>query len=342
MLWSMNHMMREDARRRFVIGFTIEKSDMRFWCCSRSYVFLSERFDVLTLSPDDDKSPQYDITVAGGGTDTSKVFRTKRMISDIGADTLQGRGTRVWEVVELDASGNENGGEICVLKDSWVDDDRDREGKIMAKMRANAKAAPARADDEYGRTPEGKKPKKCRVYDTINESLLTVITYGDVRAGQRPDKTRNWDLPRVVSLKSVRATSKASVIAQTSLQAAGFTAVETGTEYPRQALPEFSTKDHHRIVFKVIGFCEIPSLSLSFFCISEVAVALHELHRLGWVHRDISSGNILVVGVRPKIADLEYAKHEDELSMHSARKGTPYFMATEALATPDAKLNGSI
>ena len=50
MLWSMSHMMREDARRRFVIGFTIEKSNMRFWFCSRSDVFMSEGFNMLTVS----------------------------------------------------------------------------------------------------------------------------------------------------------------------------------------------------------------------------------------------------------------------------------------------------
>lgn len=41
----MNHLMREDARRRFVIGFTIEDVNMRLWYCSRSDVFVSETLD---------------------------------------------------------------------------------------------------------------------------------------------------------------------------------------------------------------------------------------------------------------------------------------------------------
>lgn len=41
----MNHIMREDARRRFVIGFTIEDVYMRLWYCSRSDVFASEQFN---------------------------------------------------------------------------------------------------------------------------------------------------------------------------------------------------------------------------------------------------------------------------------------------------------
>ena len=31
----------------------------------------------------------------------------------------------------------------------------------------------------------------------------------------------------------------------------------------------------------------------------------------GWVHRDVSAGNILLYGDRGLIADLEYAKKED-------------------------------
>ena len=228
---------------------------------------------LVELSAKDDK-PQYDITVMDDDTNALRIFRTKRMISNIGADTLRGRGTRVWEVVELDKSKKESGGETCVLKDSWVDDDRDREGRIIEKIRADATAAQERADDEYEKAPEGEKPDRSEIYDTINRSLLTVVTYGDVRAGQQPDKTRNWKSPEAISLKSVRVTSKASDIVQTSLQAAGSIAVETGAESPNLAVTEFSTKTHHRIVFKEVGMTirEVPPLSLAFICIREVAI----------------------------------------------------------------------
>ena len=35
---------------------------------------------------------------------------------------------------------------------------------------------------------------------------------------------------------------------------------------------------------------------------------LHYLHEVGWVHRDFSPGNIIVVGGKAKISDLEFAK----------------------------------
>lgn len=47
--------------------------------------------------------------------------------------------------------------------------------------------------------------------------------------------------------------------------------------------------------------------------------ALCSLHELGWVHRDISSGNILIFDGGVKLADLEYAKHDGDFSVHGIR-----------------------
>lgn len=48
-MWSMNHVMRESLRRRFVFGYTIEDTIMRLWFLSRSDVFVCEHFDFLTV-----------------------------------------------------------------------------------------------------------------------------------------------------------------------------------------------------------------------------------------------------------------------------------------------------
>ena len=39
-----------DARRRFVVAFTIENRAMRLWFGSRFEVFVSEPFDFITVS----------------------------------------------------------------------------------------------------------------------------------------------------------------------------------------------------------------------------------------------------------------------------------------------------
>lgn len=38
------------------------------------------------------------------------------------------------------------------------------------------------------------------------------------------------------------------------------------------------------------------------------------MHDLGWVHRDISYGNVLIVNGKGKLTDLEYAKEDSDFS----------------------------
>ncbi|EKM48776.1 uncharacterized protein PHACADRAFT_132196 [Phanerochaete carnosa HHB-10118-sp] len=157
-LWSLTHAMREDARRRFVFGFTIENTRMRLWFASRQVVLASypendfttaigrvagfflrilyaERhalgFDetIVRLPPGEGESDvPYEIEVGG------KWYRTQRLISAIGAESIRGRGTRVWEVKELDGPGGVEIGPCMVLKDGWPDYDRDREEVIHEKI----------------------------------------------------------------------------------------------------------------------------------------------------------------------------------------------------------------
>jgi hypothetical protein len=65
------------------------------------------------------------------------VFRTTQVISSYGAEPLRGRGTRVFEAVEVDENGNITGSPV-VLKDIWIDSDRTREGNILASLHAAA------------------------------------------------------------------------------------------------------------------------------------------------------------------------------------------------------------
>lgn len=48
-LWNLTHTMREDARRRFTFGFTIENTYMRLWYASRADLFVSHNFDFMKV-----------------------------------------------------------------------------------------------------------------------------------------------------------------------------------------------------------------------------------------------------------------------------------------------------
>lgn len=131
----------------------------------------------MTLLPHDEKrehdgkkEPVYDITVRIS-VDESEVWRTKRLLNDDNAATLLGRGTRIWEVnrvvreiVDLNQSG--------VLKDSWVDVDRLREGQVIEELRASTTLSQAQKA-------------------SLEPFFLTTLAKGDVYIGTRPDTTRD-------------------------------------------------------------------------------------------------------------------------------------------------------
>ena len=86
-----------------------------------------------------------------------RIFRTVELLSSVGAEHLRGRGTRVWKVHEV--VGERLSEETYVLKDTWIDSDRMREGHIMAEIRNSAT----------------KKEK-----ELIEDALLTMEVHGDV------------------------------------------------------------------------------------------------------------------------------------------------------------------
>lgn len=67
-----------------------------------------------------------------------KVFRKIGLISAVGAETICGRGTRVWKVWEVGEDGLSD--KIYVLKDAWIASDRESEDKVVAQIVKEARA----------------------------------------------------------------------------------------------------------------------------------------------------------------------------------------------------------
>ena len=68
----------------------------------------------MTRAPEDPS--QFIITVHSNDNKKERWFRTRNIISSFGAEPLRGRGTRVYEAIEVDEHGKKMGGPV-VLKD---------------------------------------------------------------------------------------------------------------------------------------------------------------------------------------------------------------------------------
>ncbi|EKM53991.1 uncharacterized protein PHACADRAFT_196429 [Phanerochaete carnosa HHB-10118-sp] len=338
-LWSLNHLMREDPTRRFAIGFTIENTNMRLWFASRSDVLVSlpvnfitgirrvsefflrifyaedyqlgfdesmKRLDTLDASG----RVQYDIRV------NETMYRTQRLVSSIGVETIRGRGTRVWEVKELDGHGKEKPGSV-IVKDSWGDKKRRREEDINKDIRDTETI-----DEQHSQV--------------LNGCLLTCLNSWDVTVdtstGRKIDSTREvmfcGNDPTYLDTVKVKKDLDASKRVAPKLPAQG-TLSQLSTIEPSRFV--YGEKIYHRVVFAEVGttIIEAQTLSQVFKFLSNIAIALYGLHSAGWVHRDISAGNIIIHEKDAKLGDVEYAKQEADDTRHDVRTGTVFFMAAE-------------
>ncbi|KIJ06645.1 hypothetical protein PAXINDRAFT_121498 [Paxillus involutus ATCC 200175] len=343
LIWSLHHTMRNDPCRRFTFGVTIEDTKVRLWFTCRSVTMVSEAFDFVTdpeeliylvcalaFADDEDlgwdptiqrvmveDQIQYDITFREQGGSPA-VYRTVAIISDFGADAMTGRGTRVFKAYLRSLDGKSPSGPVnhVVIKDAWRDSDRDREDQILQKILSDIGQDKAEDAKKY---------------------FLTVLRAEDVSIKGGTDDTRQL-LHGATTLGDCswhdvwpdKEPSRGS-----HLSSAG----HTPTYLTRQGIPPAASakiqhKKHFRIVFKEVcqPIFELKSLRDVLETLLHAVAGLKFLHLAGWVHRDISVGNVLRHGNRGLIADLEYAKRTDSNQSHEVRTGTPDFMACEVEA----------
>ncbi|KDQ61422.1 hypothetical protein JAAARDRAFT_54793 [Jaapia argillacea MUCL 33604] len=332
-IWSMHHIMRSDPCRRFTLGFTIEDTTTRIWFCCRQIVLVTQPFNFITehekliqfvssvlysgrvsmgwdptiIRHVTDNRTYFDITVHSQGK--AMQFRSSKFLSNLGAGAIRGRGTRVFRARRLNDEGKEVGEEVA-LRDVWVDVDRLREADIYQRLQTDVEALGPDSLKEFQRL------------------FLTIVTHGDVLIDNVADRTldlamRNaevsgshvgkfhlWCKPLALSRPDVNSSG-----ASPTLDAPNLT--RAPVSHSRHVHPQV----HYRVVFQEVGVAvfEVKSLDKFFHVLVDGAKALDLMHACGWVHRDISSGNILQVGDGGKLCDLEYAKKIDGEGGHAVR-----------------------
>ncbi|CUA74096.1 Lon protease [Rhizoctonia solani] len=342
--WSMQHLMRIDARRRFVLGLTCENTKLRLWYNDRCDIVVSTEFDVhkdwrylvrimvsILLAPPDelgfdpdvelvpsddlDAEPNYDITIRNSDTEEYTTYRTLETISEVKADSMVGPGTRVWKVRKL-VDGNLVG-PCYILKDTWMHEDREPEHTVLKEIR---EAQPSYAQHFLTPIDHG------FAYSVTNEPDNTHDTLRRVEL-----KPTNKSIPMhsetEETVKSARNHGAGHLGDVRVLHPGGHRDFRYLSKHPRQ---------HYRIVFKEIGkpVHQLHKWTDVFIAIQGAWEGLYAMHLCGYVHRDVSGRNILLVsgpsGKRGVITDLEYAKHIDDVSSpHDVKTGTAQFMATE-------------
>ncbi|THG92913.1 hypothetical protein EW026_g8162 [Hermanssonia centrifuga] len=322
-MWSMHHCMANDPRRRFTFGWTIENTEMRLWHCNRSkrlvtcafnfveehkylvHFFLSlicaDPYEIgwdptmVIVDAKKGKEVQYDITVRSEDGE-HRVYRTLKMLSNIGAEAVQGRGTRVWLVVR-NINGR-LGSEQVVLKDSWIDHDRMREGRILQEIIGASKSMP--------------------IAHLVRGMFLSVESHGDVLVEGRLDHTRElimrghhlltvgprYSLERATTI----STGARHLLARNGM--AGDVGLTIRRAVTQREPPDFDDKVHYRIVFK------------------EQCKQIREQTSVSKIFANLSQ----IVGDEQgiaKLADLEYAKRMDDTKSHRVRTGSDDFKAAE-------------
>ncbi|KAF9067463.1 hypothetical protein BDP27DRAFT_1422886 [Rhodocollybia butyracea] len=336
-IWSLHHIMWNDSHRRFTFGLTIEDTTTRLWYHDRGTLVCSTPFDANTnwrelihvflalgsashadlgfdttmrlISIDEERSPTYGIDVVDADGVT-RTFETVSVLTNRSADCVYGRASRVWKVVELLHPGCRSDN-FYALKDCWLQPDVRKEHTSLADLCSKL------ADD----------PRL--------KHFLTVVTACVVHASSfdkngalvlKPDDTKDV----------LRRGQDFVYLKQISINAILGGRRETNKPkiekvIPRSEIPESSGGISDPHLGNPAGFRKIPDPNSTSRC---ALTGLGAMHDVGYLHRDVSAGNILLVdrdgenvGV---IIDFEYAINISEHhTPHDSKTGTPAFLPVE-------------
>ncbi|KAJ6511347.1 hypothetical protein C8R47DRAFT_731241 [Mycena vitilis] len=348
MIGAATTLMYNDPRRRYIMGFTIEKQQMRLWYFCRSHVCVSLPFDfvtqprpfirfLLTIIFSTPAELGFDPTVTrcavqrGKKTFIAYQYRVKddyyqtegHPLSEDAAYRMVSRATRVWKVKKMIMAGGGWTGELedkeYVLKDVWLYDDARLERDIQEAI-----FAALEAKDKNATTTHATDAKQ--YFMTIIEDWKVTSDSREDRSAAAPD-----------DCNPARFTNTAQ-----ALQIPNPAALRTPShELGRLSLSETIAKPtlkhqpriHVRTVFDEMcqTLYEISDYKTVTKYIIDIVQILRYMRLAGFVHRDVSPGNCLWHGPsgKAKISDLEYARPFSELSGHEPRTGTPSFMAVE-------------
>ncbi|KDN39675.1 hypothetical protein RSAG8_08703, partial [Rhizoctonia solani AG-8 WAC10335] len=280
---------------------------------------------VALPSNDPNSEPVYDITIHNSNTGTMSVYRTVEIISGVGVGSMVGRGTRVWKARRVE--NGEPAGPFYALKVIWVHSDRLAEDVLLKEIKEKQPSY-----SQYFLTPvdHGYAP-----LDPAQPSIL-FDTHKPLGREKNLKPTGNV-IPTRPRPPGATMSNKASSASRNSVGHPEATSSSSDEGYRDSRYLSKHPRQTYIIVFKEIGkpvhdLCHFTDV---FTAIRGGWEGLHAIHLCEYVHRDVSSGNMLLVPAsgdlseRGVIMDLEYGKKIEDTKAPDARMGTEAFMATE-------------
>ncbi|KAF9446799.1 hypothetical protein P691DRAFT_707861 [Macrolepiota fuliginosa MF-IS2] len=354
--------MNDDPRRTWIYGITIEDTMMSVWYFCRSHSVKSDAFDftvdiksfiqvfmsLLFATP---KEIGYDPTVHRvtynkcfhyvyklSTNEGKKYFRTLEPLFNLRVLCITGRKTRVWRAIEVcgpeDLDAKDGALEVAV-KDVWLDADsateKEKQEKIFAAL-GKAK------ESDYDWAPESLHQHLNQVFKSNQyRDYFMEIKYDTVLSHTKSLSESAKRAPNILHHIDFAITS--GNVIEGSTQAKTPSAIAGSSIRPHgkpKFFRQYRDKKHYRLIYGEVGHSLYKAVNLdtSFTAIRDVFVALVLLYLARWLHRDVSPGNIILIGqgneIRGKLSDLEYAKEFNTTTNSGDPKtGTPFFMAVE-------------
>ncbi|KAG7444522.1 uncharacterized protein BT62DRAFT_1077837 [Guyanagaster necrorhizus] len=319
---------RSDPTRRFMCGMTIENTMTRFWFFSRAIVLVSEAFDfikdcaflmhyILSLSFGTEEELGYDLSVTRVAHPVDEdpslhiiqydyrigrdIYRTVQDLNSFRATSLVSRATQVWNVRHL----NDPQCPKRALKDVWIPSDARTELEIQQDIFGSIKKNQSGIDKDYQRY--FMEILKCTVVWTSNDVADDMLVF----------------VRDLVGIKDGLdfAGPKGGSVRNADPESADNSSLHKG-------------KKHVRVVFSDVGVSlhDVQRHDVIFRALSDALKGLYYFSIGRYVHRDMSSGNILLVNGIARISDREYAKYFLPSGPKNEKTETPIYMAVEVQA----------
>ncbi|KAF5363264.1 hypothetical protein D9756_001090 [Leucocoprinus leucothites] len=284
-----------------------------------------------------------------------RYYRTIKSIFNPRVACITGRKTRVWKAEEIrlqdesfdSAESLENAevideGRTVALKDVWLDKGSSTEREIQSAIYEKLEKVQEK-DYEWADDKVLRPLIKAALEDFPRNLPFMSIEcdgWGMETVERRPDETTPD--PNIIPPEELESTPEQSAMRITPLSTLSCPPATNPSNHSMSAVAHYgdrhyAVKQQYRLVYSTVGYAlhDAKDLSTVFKAILNACTALALLFIAGWVHRDVSTGNIIVVNVCGQVqgllSDLEYAREFDRVSQRASdpKTGTPFFMPVE-------------